>query len=274
MILFPNCKINIGLRITERRSDGYHELQTLFYPVRGWCDSLELLPSEATEGVVLSTSGDAMELPAGANLCEKAYAALARHTQLGGVRMHLHKVLPSGAGLGGGSADAAYVLRGLRSLFAPHLSDEELEGVAAEIGSDVPFFIKNRPSLATGRGEVLTPHDLTLEGYHLLLVKPPLSISTAEAYGSVTPRTPAEPLTLSLQRPIGEWREWVVNDFEESLFGRYAELAQIKERLYALGASYAAMSGSGSTLFALFEEAPILGDEFAGCSLYEEKIIA
>ncbi len=251
MILFPNCKINIGLRILSKRPDGYHELETLMYPVHGLCDALEIIPGEE-EGVSFSSSGLSVDGPVDKNLCVRAYEAVRKRTPIGGVNMHLHKVVPMGAGLGGGSADAAYAIRGVVDLFDLSWSEPEMERVAAEIGSDTAFFVKGRPAWATGRGEILSPADVSLQGYRLVLVKPPFGVSTAQAYAHVVPSREGESLVDRLSRPIEEWKRTIFNDFEPSVFAQFPRLKQWKESLYEAGALYAAMSGSGSALFGIF----------------------
>jgi len=251
MILFPNCKINLGLRILAKRADGYHELETVMYPVQGLCDALEMIPWEG-QGVSFSSSGLPVEGPMDKNLCVRAYEALRKRHPLGGVKMHLHKVVPMGAGLGGGSADAAYVIRGLVEMFDLEMSETEMESVAAEIGSDTAFFVSGHPALATGRGEILSPVDLSLQGYRLVIVKPPFGVSTAQAYARVVPAVRGESLLERLAHPIAEWKEQVINDFEPSVFAQFPRLKQLKENLYENGALYAAMSGSGSALFGIF----------------------
>ncbi len=266
MILFPNCKINIGLRILSKRADGYHELETLMYPVRGLCDALEIIPGE-TEGVSFSASGLPVDAPLEKNLCIRAYEALRRRYPLGGVKIHLHKKVPMGAGLGGGSADAAYVIRGLSELFGLGLSLSEMEAVAAEIGSDTAFFVSGSPALATGRGEVLRPVEFSLRGYRLVIVKPSFGVSTAQAYARVKPAPTDVSLWHLLAQPVSAWKDSVFNDFEPSVFAQFPHLKHLKECLYEAGATYAAMSGSGSAIFGLFpgnETIPLpnLSDEF------------
>lgn len=251
MIFFPNAKINLGLHVLAKRPDGYHDLETLMYPVRGLCDALEIIPSEGP-GVRFSTSGLAVDGPPEKNLCLRAYEAFRRQFSVGGVRIHLHKAIPMGAGLGGGSADAAWVIRGLADVFELDLSLPVMEEMAAGIGSDTAFFVANRPALATGRGEVLVPVDFSLAGYRLVILKPSFGVSTAQAYARVTPRRPAQPLMELLRQPVAAWRETVVNDFEASVFRQFPLLEQLKQAMYQAGALYAAMSGSGSALFGLF----------------------
>ena len=254
MLLFPNCKINLGLRIVSKRTDGYHDIETVMYPVENLCDALEILRYDC-EDIEFSVSGIRIDGAVEKNICLKAYRVVQReYPQVRGVYMHLHKAIPMGAGLGGGSSDAAYVIRELSDLFGLGIDQSQMECMAAEVGSDVPFFVANRPALATGRGERLEPVDRLLAGWQLVLVKPPVSVGTAEAYAGVTPRRSERPLTDILYRtPIEQWRECVVNDFEPSVFARYPIIARIKSELYRLGAVYASMSGSGSTVFGIFD---------------------
>ena len=250
MLLFPNCKINIGLRICSRRDDGYHNIETVMYPVTELYDALELTrsvqPSFVQTG--LRVEGDPEQ-----NICQKALRAVQRdHPHLPPVRMHLHKVIPMGAGLGGGSSDAAYVIRGLNALFDLGMDSTRMEALAATVGSDVPFFIRNTPALAAGRGERLSPIACNLSGWWLLIVKPPQTVSTADAYAGVTPHEPTEPLSQLLTQPLQGWRTSLTNAFEPSVFERLPLLATIKQQLYAMGASYASMSGSGSSVYGLF----------------------
>lgn len=255
MILFPNAKINLGLHIVERRADGFHELETVMIPVPGLCDALEVIPGEG-DSCAFTASGIAIDGPAEDNLCVRAWQLMHTHYGIGGVRMHLHKAIPFGSGLGGGSADAAFALRAIAGVFGLPASDDELEALAARAGSDTAFFVRNRPALATGRGEVLIPIELDLGGAHLLIVVPPIAVSTAEAYRGVTPAVPARPLPEILAEPMGCWKETLHNDFEPSLFARHPELARAKAALYAAGAAYASLSGSGSALYGIFEREP------------------
>lgn len=256
MLLFPNCKINLGLRIVSKRTDGYHDIETVMYPVENLCDALEILRYDC-EDIEFSVSGIRIDGAVEKNICLKAYRVVQReYPQVRGVYMHLHKAIPMGAGLGGGSSDAAYVIRELSDLFGLGIDRSQMERMAAEVGSDVPFFVANRPALATGRGERLEPVDRLLAGWQLVLVKPPISVGTAEAYAGVTPRRSERLLTdILYHTPIEQWRECVVNDFEPSVFARYPIIAQIKSDLYRLGAVYASMSGSGSTVFGIFDRA-------------------
>ena len=245
MLLFPNAKINLGLHVIRKRPDGYHDIETLFYPVPGLCDVLELVHADRFGMHCYNAE------IAGENLCEKAWRLLAARYDIPPVAIHLYKKIPMGAGLGGGSSDAAFTLTGLNTMFGLNLSQDELAGLAAQLGSDCAFFVYNRPMLARGRGEILAPFDLSLK--HTLRIYPqPVFVSTREAYAGITPHEPAMPLETVLKRPVEEWKDLLVNDFEETVFARHPELATAKKSLYYNGAVYAAMSGSGSALFALY----------------------
>lgn len=251
MILFPNAKINLGLYITKKRPDGFHELETCFAPVP-WSDVLEITESEQ---FVFTSSGLPIDGPIEKNLCYRAYEALRVDHKIPPVHIHLHKVIPMGAGLGGGSSDASFTCKGLRDLFKLPLSDEELIPYAAQLGSDCAFFIQNQTQLGTGRGEILTPLDLSLSGKFMVLIYPNFGISTQEAFAGITPKKAPIKLKKVLGQPIETWKETLSNDFEGSLFPKYPILENLKAELYSLGATYAAMSGSGSTLFGIFDQA-------------------
>ena len=257
MILFANCKINIGLDILARRPDGYHDIETLMFPVRGLCDAVEAFPARQDS---FSCAGLAVDCPPERNLCLKALHLMRQRYGIGPVELHLLKAVPFGAGLGGGSSDAAHTIRLLDRLFSLALSDTELESLAAELGSDTAFFIRNRPAIASGRGEILSAWTTgeavpeNLRGKRLLLVKPPFGVGTAEAYRGVCPATPATSLRERLGAPIEVWRETVANAFEPTVFALYPELAEIKRSLYETGAIYASLSGSGSALYGIFND--------------------
>ena len=252
MITFPCAKINIGLQVTERRPDGYHNLDTVFYPIP-LHDALEVVPAEE-EGYDcrLHLSGVSIEGDPNTNLVVRAYRLLAADYALPPVDIYLHKHIPTGAGLGGGSADASYMLRLLREMYSLDISDEQLEVYAAQLGADCPFFIKGEPVYATGIGNEFHPIALDLGGMCLVVVKPDVFVSTKEAYSMVRPEKPEVTLDKKIMQPITEWRDTINNDFEKGIFALHPELAAIKEKLYTLGATYAAMSGSGSALFGLF----------------------
>lgn len=251
MILKANCKINLGLDILRRRADGYHDLETVMFPVRGLYDELEVVRS-TTPGVVFEASGLAVDCPADDNICLKAFRLMHDRYGVDGVRIRLDKRVPFGAGLGGGSSDATAVILALDELFALGLSEAERMACAAELGSDTAFFVRNTPQLCTGRGEVMTPFELPLDGMTLVIVKPAEGVSTREAYAGVRPHVPAVPLAERLRRPVAEWQGVVTNDFEPSVFAAHPAIRRIKERLLDAGALYASMSGSGSAVYGLF----------------------
>ncbi|MHA6248953.1 4-(cytidine 5'-diphospho)-2-C-methyl-D-erythritol kinase [Pontibacter sp. CAU 1760] len=249
MLDFPNAKINLGLYVTAKRPDGFHDLASCFYPVK-WCDALEILPAKEMK---FTQSGLPVPGDPDNNLCLKAYRLLQQDHNLPPVHLHLHKVIPMGAGLGGGSADAAFTLCILNQLFELKLSPEALEDYARQLGSDCAFFVQNKPVIASERGDVFTPAKLDLSGYNCVLVYPGIHITTAEAYGSIKPKEATCSMRLLLKQDVHVWQDVLHNDFEDALFPKYPELAQVKEKLYAAGASYAAMTGSGSTIYGLFE---------------------
>ncbi|MDN4166555.1 4-(cytidine 5'-diphospho)-2-C-methyl-D-erythritol kinase [Cytophagales bacterium LB-30] len=255
MVYFPNAKVNLGLYVTEKRKDGYHNLVSVMLPV-AWCDMLEVVSANK---FTYSQSGLTIPGKEADNLCVKAYKLLNKDFQLGPVHIHLHKIIPMGAGLGGGSADAAFTLKALNQHFQLYLDNSILEDYAAQLGSDCSFFIENKPALATGRGEILSPINLDLSGYHILLVNPQIAVGTAEAYKGVRPQAMDFDLAQFLsETPMEQWNEQLRNDFEESVFAKYPEIAQLKVQLYEAGASYASMSGSGSTVFGIFKELPAI----------------
>lgn len=261
MISFPNAKINLGLHVVERRSDGYHNLESLFYPVE-LCDILEVIPGERFG---FQSTGLTIEGPEEENLVVRAWRLLQKRFDLPPVRIHLHKVIPIGAGLGGGSSDGAFMLKMANDLFMLGMTEAKLEEMAAALGADCPFFIGNRAALATGTGNILQPVDLDLSGYKIVIVKPPLAVSTGMAYKVVTPRRPDHTVAEVVTRPVEEWKELLVNDFEEHVFAMFPEIGTIREELFRLGAVYASMSGSGSSVYGLFREIPsCLADKIPG----------
>lgn len=245
MILFPNAKINLGLHVVRKRPDGYHDIETLFYPVPALCDILELVYADRFEMHCHNAE------ISGENLCEKAWRLLAGRFGIPPVAIHLYKKIPMGAGLGGGSADAAFTLKGLNALFGLQLPEDELAGLAAQLGSDCAFFIYNRPMMASGRGEVLTPVDFSLDR-PLRIFPQPVFVSTREAYAGITPHEPERRIEDVLKLPVERWDGLLVNDFETTVFARHPSLQVAKQALYDDGAVYAAMSGSGSALFAIY----------------------
>lgn len=274
LILFPNAKLNLGLHVLARRPDGYHTLETAFVPIQ-WTDALEVLPAEAAE-TTLTLTGRPVPGEVRDNLCLKAYALLqADFPALPPAFLHLHKVVPIGAGLGGGSADAACALRGGNEVFGLGLTTDQLLPYARRLGADCAFFLLNRPVLATARGDEFTPLDLPqLAGCSVLVVWPGVPISTAEAFSGVVPAPPGLPLAEVLAQPLARWRGALVNDFEAALAPRFPMLAELKAQLYEAGAEYAALSGSGSAVFGIFQgEAPVL--EFpAGFAVHSSSFAA
>lgn len=250
MVSFPPCKINLGLHIIRKRPDGYHDLETCFYPVP-WTDILEIIPAAET-----SFTHSGIHIPGNPedNLCLKAYHLLQKDFNLKPVSIHLHKIVPIGAGLGGGSSDAAYTLRLLNQLFALNIPQVDLAQYAAKIGSDCSFFVFDQAMIGKGRGEILSPLRLDLTGKFLVLVKPDVHIATASAYKGVTPHEPAVSLSEILEQPVTQWSTLLQNDFEGSIFEKHPKLSDIKNALYQAGALYASMSGSGSTLFGIFDK--------------------
>ena len=256
MIFYPNAKINIGLNIVEKRKDGYHNLETIFYPIP-LLDALEIkeLDKDKPEsGYQLKVSGDVPEGTPDDNLVVKAYKLIQDHYDLPPLNIFLYKHIPTGAGLGGGSADASFTIRLLNEKFKLGMNDEKMEQYAAKLGADCPFFIKNKPVFATGIGNVFTPIDLSLKGYYILLVKPEVFISTRDAYALVHPQPSSTPLPELVKRPLQEWKDCIGNDFERSVFAKYPEIAAIKDKLYDIGAIYASMSGSGSAVYGIFDK--------------------
>lgn len=253
MITFPNAKINLGLNITAKRPDGYHNLETVFYPVPIE-DALEIHVQHNSTDKKFALHQAGMEITGNAedNLVVKAYLLLDKEFNLPPVDIHLYKHIPSGAGLGGGSSDAAFMLKLLNERFELKLTNEKLEEYAATLGADCAFFIKNTPTYAEGIGNIFSPLSLSLKGYQILLVKPDIFVSTREAFSLVRPHKPEYSLKEIITHPISEWKEQMVNDFETSVFPQYPVIGEIKEELYKNGAIYAAMSGSGSSVFGLF----------------------
>ena len=258
MISFPNAKINLGLHVTRKRDDGFHDIETIFYPVM-LKDALEIHPSVENNSF-LKLYGIA--LPAGGeNLCMKVLKLLKNDFDLPAVDIHLLKHIPSGAGLGGGSSDAAHTLLMLNKLFNLNVSSAELEGMAAILGSDCAFFIRNKPVFAFGRGEQFEEIDLDLKGTNIVIVKPDIHISTAEAYSMIRPVEGRPSPREIIQKSIHEWKGLLVNDFEEPIFVKYPQIKALRDELYAQGAVYASMSGSGSAVFGIFMEAPTFAQE-------------
>ena len=252
MIYFPNAKINIGLNVVSKRDDGYHNLETIFYPVK-LADALELADSDEIQ---FSASGIEIDGNPENNLVFKAYKLLQKDFKLPPVKLHLHKIIPFGAGLGGGSSDAAFTLKMLDRYFELKIPSTKLENYAAQIGADCPFFIENKPVFASGIGDQFQAVNLDLSEYEILIVKPNCSMSTPEAYKNVIPKKPTFNLKDIENIPIESWKEVIENDFEKSVFEKYPEIEDLKNTLYEMGALYASMSGSGSAVFGIFHHLP------------------
>ena len=262
MLCFPNAKINLGLNIVSKRPDGYHNLETIFYPV-AIKDALEVVPAAGEKGI-FKQSGILLDGDPEQNLVVKAYSLLKKEYALPEIDIYLRKNIPFGAGLGGGSADAAVLLKLLNSLYGLDMPEIRLEELASQLGADCPFFIRNKPVFATGIGNIFTPVDLSLKGYFIVLVKPDIHVSTKEAYESVKPGSPAVSLLEIIKNPPETWKDIMVNDFESSVFVKHPAIKDIKEKLYDFGAIYASMSGSGSSVFGIFKEETDLSKEFHG----------
>lgn len=272
MIVYPNCKINLGLNVVRKRTDGYHDLETVFYPVP-LTDKLEATVGNGAGGTCsLSLSGNPIEGNAADNLIVKAYNLLAADHRLPHIDFDLEKHIPSQAGLGGGSSDATYTLRLLNELCQLHLDSPTLQRYAARLGADCAFFVTAEPSFATGIGDILTPMTdecAHLKGLYLLIVKPSVAISTAQAFSFIKPQPPIIRCKEVVAQPIDEWRDRLGNDFEVSIFNIHPEIRSIKQQLYSMGATYAQMSGSGSAFFGIFNEAPTrLSAAFDGMFTY------
>ena len=253
--LLANCKINIGLNILRRREDGFHDLESIMFPVKGLCDEIEITPSD--DGTTTFTqSGIVIDCDAEHNLCIKAARLMQERYNVGGVHISLDKRVPFGAGLGGGSADATAILLAMNEIFGLQLSEQQLIGLAAELGSDTAFFVRNTSQLCSGRGEIMSPVTLSVTGKWLLIAKPNESVSTREAYAGVRPALPPTSLTEAVQRPIEEWMQYVKNDFEPHIFVSHPRIAALKQQMLDGGAIYAAMSGSGSAVFGIFDMEP------------------
>jgi len=253
MIAYPNAKINLGLYILNKRTDGFHSIETCFYPIP-LVDILEIIPSTA---LTFTSSGNPIPGNSDSNLCIKTYESIKKIQNIPPVHIHLHKIIPIGAGLGGGSSDAAFTSKLLNEQFELNLTIEQLEDSVRTIGSDCAFFIQNKSILAHDKGDRFShPNIVDLSKRWIYLIYPPIHISTKEAYDGVIPNDNRLPLAEILTRPIGEWKELLANDFEVSIFQKYPELKAIKETLYKHGARYASMSGSGSSIFGIFDEKP------------------
>lgn len=268
MVLFPNCKINLGLRVTAKRPDGYHDLETIFYPIplRDAAEITTFPAKESHNGFELTLTG--LEIPGelSTNLCKKAWQLIKNDfPNIPAVRMHLHKAIPVGGGLGGGSADAAFTLLLLNNELKLNLTTGELLSYALQLGSDCPFFIINRPCYATGRGEIMEEISVDLTDYHFVIVNPGIHVSTAEAFGNIVIAGHGNPsLKQIIVQPVSRWKNLLANDFEVSVFKKHPQLSEIKKRLYESGAAYAAMTGTGSCVYGIFHNSKKTANLLAG----------
>ena len=268
MITFPNAKINLGLSITEKRPDGYHNLESVFYPVARE-DALEIRTSpEADKKFSLHQYGMEISGNPEDNLVVKAYLLLDKEFHLCPIEIHLYKHIPSGAGLGGGSSDAAFMLKLLNEHFQLNLSEDQLEIYAATLGADCAFFIRNAPTFAEGIGNIFSPIPLSLKGYQILIIKPDVFVSTREAFANIHPHHPEYSIKEAIKRPVNEWKEILINDFEDSVFPQHPVIGEIKAELYRQGAVYASMSGSGSSVYGLFEPEGTLPETDWGTNVF------
>jgi 4-diphosphocytidyl-2-C-methyl-D-erythritol kinase len=269
MIVFPIAKINLGLHITAKREDGYHDIETIFYPIM-LCDALEFVISEnAGKNDSLIATG----IPAGSNtndnLVIKAAIKLREKYSFPALKIHLHKAIPVGAGLGGGSSDSAFFLKTINKNFGLNIPDEELKRISLEIGSDCPFFIDSIPAFATGRGEILKPIDPVLKDYYLVLLNPGVMINTREAYLNCRPHIPPVSLSSLIDHPVKEWNELIINDFENFAINKHPVIGEIKKELYKSGAILSLMSGSGSSVYGIFSRKPELPANLRRYKIYE-----
>ncbi|TKG94788.1 4-(cytidine 5'-diphospho)-2-C-methyl-D-erythritol kinase [Puteibacter caeruleilacunae] len=259
MITYPNAKLNLGLNVVEKRNDGFHNIETIFLPI-GLSDAIEFVESE-DEKVEFSNSGILVDCSAEQNLILKAYELLKADFDIPGLKVHLHKVIPFGAGLGGGSSDASFMLKSLNSVYNLGLSKEELKVYARQLGSDCAFFIDNVPCFGEGKGDELSAINVSLKGYYLVLIKPDVNVSTPAAYRYVKPVKTTKNLRDLVTLPVEQWKDKIKNDFEDSVFPQFPVIKEIKYKLYNMGATFASMSGSGASVFGIFENLPELPEE-------------
>jgi 4-diphosphocytidyl-2-C-methyl-D-erythritol kinase len=272
MIVFPNAKINIGLRITGKRTDGYHDIETILYPVR-LCDALEfVVPDQPIIKDNLKVTGINTGRGPDDNLVIKTLLKLRENSFFPFLKIHLHKVIPVGAGLGGGSSDAACLLKVINRHFGLKVDDPGLKALALELGSDCPFFVDGIPSLASGRGEIFTPVKPVLSGYYLVLLNPGVEISTGDAFQNCRPGVPSTSLIKLIEHPIIEWKGLIVNDFEDFVFKKYPVIGELKEELYRSKALFSLMSGSGSSVYGIFSEKPKLPWKLEEFVIWEGKL--
>jgi 4-diphosphocytidyl-2-C-methyl-D-erythritol kinase len=273
MISFPNAKINIGLNIVEKRNDGFHNIESVMYPV-GLKDALEIIDNKENQAnIIFSSNGIHIPGDPASNLIVKAYDLISKEHVLPKIKVHLHKHIPIGAGLGGGSSDAAFFIKLLKEKYELDITWGEMHHYARQLGSDCSFFISNKPAFAEGKGDQFESLDLDLKGYYLVLVYPNIHVNTAKAYSGVKPKKAVRSLENDIQSlPIEQWKEFIHNDFEDSIFPQFPKIKCIKDQLYSEGALYAAMSGSGSTLYGIFKNKTDLKDKFEDCFVFEGEL--
>lgn len=270
MLVFPNCKINLGLQVIEKRKDGFHNIESVFYPVN-WCDALEVIEGGSVP-FSIEISGLKVIGKQEDNIIFKAWELIKEKCQIPNIRVFLHKTLPMGAGLGGGSSDAAFFLRIMNRKFSLKIDDNELRNLAGKLGSDCSFFIENKPVLAAGKGDVFSVVNLNLKGYYMVIIYPGINSNTAEAYTGITPLIPERSLKDIIENEsIDNWRSLLKNDFEKSIFAKYPSIERIKKQLYERGAIYASMSGSGSAVYGIFGKKERF-DDISGCTIFQIEL--
>jgi 4-diphosphocytidyl-2-C-methyl-D-erythritol kinase len=271
MIKFPNAKINIGLNIVEKRDDGFHNIESVMYPI-ALCDALEIIENKdiKAENIIFNSSGIPIPGNPETNLCVKAYKLMSADYSLPKVHVHLHKHIPIGAGLGGGSSDAAFFIRSMNEKFDLGISWGEMHHYARQLGSDCSFFVTNKPAFAEGKGDQYESLNLDLSNYYIALIYPNILVNTAKAYSGVKPKQPIRSLEDDIQSlPIEDWKKFIHNDFEDSIFPQHPELRSIKQKLYDQGAVYASMSGSGSSVYGIFSNKTDLKETFKDYFVFE-----
>ena len=272
MICFPNAKINIGLNIVSKRKDGYHNLETIFYPIP-LKDVLEfVVPEKQVKETSIEVSGTKLDISNKENICIKAYNLLSANYELPNLLVYLHKMIPSGAGLGGGSTDASFLLKQLNQYFKLNISEKEMVDYASKLGADCAFFFKNEAVFASGIGNQFEQVKLSLKRYYILVIKPPFSINTLNAFKDIRPTIPKTSLKEIINQPVSSWKNQIRNDFEIPLFQKHPGLSKIKTDLYNLGADFATLSGSGSALFGLFKNEPQINDYFKGFFCWKAQL--
>jgi len=272
LISFPNAKINIGLNVIEKRPDGFHNLESIFIPILGLYDVLEVIPLTKNEKLQFESSGLQIGAKTTDNLVIKAYNLLKNQFALPPVKIHLHKIIPSGAGLGGGSSDAAFMLKMLNEMFKLSIETPELLSLAEQLGSDCPFFIENECVYVTEKGQIMEKVDFFLPTSYFVIVKPPIHVPTKDAFANIIPQKPEKSLLEIIGKLPKEWKNFAKNDFETTVFEKYPEIEKIKNELYHLGAEFASMTGSGSAVFGIFPHQIDLKNQFPNCFLWSDYI--